>query len=543
MVFSVTSDISASASHQTTAPKSARPDSSQASDSFAALVDAVIPADPATSAPSSSSPSSTQQQEPSQRSSSSNASASNSDSSRSHSTASSNSGSANDSSATNAASSDATAQSDGKSKTKSDGKSDTKSDTASSTANSSDSQPTDKPSGDKTAKDDTTAAKAVDPNAALVPVLIQPNVVATPASAPTTATDATGSAVSAAAASAANVQAGASVDSPGTADTAAGLMAAAAKTTDGAAKAATDQAATIAATVASDKQAGATGDAASNDKAFATVLDAAVPGSAKPGSITAPTKSPTKSGAAATAAAVDQSANAAPPAEAGRSNATSEHPPQGQGLQGAQDAADANVVSASPAHDHASTTISGAAHAPTIDLSAQAATALQPQLLAQVAASPVASTHLTATAAAGAAVPLSGIAVEIAVSALNGKSRFELRLDPAELGRIDVRIDVDRSGQVTSHLRVEKPETLAMLQQSAPQLQQALQDAGLKTGSGGLQFSLRDQSSSGQNGNDNQSNSNAQRLIVTEEDIVPATLAGRSYGRTLGTQGGIDIRV
>ena len=79
----------------------------------------------------------------------------------------------------------------------------------------------------------------------------------------------------------------------------------------------------------------------------------------------------------------------------------------------------------------------------------------------------------------------------------SGKSRFEIRLDPAELGRIDVRIDVDRNGQVTSHLTVEKPETLAMLRQDAPQLQRALNDAGLKTGDGGLQFSLRDQSSSG----------------------------------------------
>ena len=96
-------------------------------------------------------------------------------------------------------------------------------------------------------------------------------------------------------------------------------------------------------------------------------------------------------------------------------------------------------------------------------------------------------------------MPLNGLAVEIAASAKSGKSRFEIRLDPAELGRIDVRIDVDRNGQVTSHLTVEKPETLAMLRQDAPQLQRALEDAGLKTGDGGLQFSLRDQSSSGQN--------------------------------------------
>jgi flagellar hook-length control protein FliK len=96
---------------------------------------------------------------------------------------------------------------------------------------------------------------------------------------------------------------------------------------------------------------------------------------------------------------------------------------------------------------------------------------------------------------------------------------------------------------VTSHLTVEKPETLAMLQQDAPQLRQSLDDAGLKTGSGGLQFSLRDQSSSGQNNNGNQTGAQPQRLVINEEDTVPAVMAGRSYGRMLGASGGVDIRV
>ncbi len=139
-------------------------------------------------------------------------------------------------------------------------------------------------------------------------------------------------------------------------------------------------------------------------------------------------------------------------------------------------------------------------------------------------------------------MPLSGLAVEIAASAMAGKSRFEIRLDPADLGRIDVRIDVDRSGQVTSHLTVERPETLSMLRQDAPQLQRALDDAGFKTGDGGLQFSLRDQSSSGQNsGNDG--SRNAQRLVISEDDTIPAAVAGRTYGRMLGSSSGVDIRV
>ena len=173
------------------------------------------------------------------------------------------------------------------------------------------------------------------------------------------------------------------------------------------------------------------------------------------------------------------------------------------------------------------------------DAGLQAASAIQPQLQT-AAATAVSVTTAGLTATAAGPVPLSGLALEIAASAQSGKSRFEIRLDPADLGRIDVRIDVDRNGQVTSHLTVEKPETLSMLQQDAPQLQRALDDAGLRTGSNGLQFSLRDQSSSGQNDSGSR---NAQRLVISDENIIPAVVAGQTYGRPPGSGSGVDIRV
>ena len=89
-------------------------------------------------------------------------------------------------------------------------------------------------------------------------------------------------------------------------------------------------------------------------------------------------------------------------------------------------------------------------------------------------------------------VPIAGLAVEIVSRAHEGLRRFEIRLDPPELGRIDVRLDVDRGGNVTSRLTVERAETLDLLRRDAPQLERALQHAGLNT-EGGLQFSLRDQ--------------------------------------------------
>jgi len=205
--------------------------------------------------------------------------------------------------------------------------------------------------------------------------------------------------------------------------------------------------------------------------------------------------------------------------------------------------ADSSSISGSAVPAHDSSTVSGPGHAPTgpSDTGVQATGSIQPQLPATAATAAPAG-PLTVTAASHAAVPLSGLALEIAVSAKSGKSSFEIRLDPADLGRIDVRIDVDRNGQVTSHLTVEKPETLSMLRQDAPQLQRQLDDAGFKTGDNGLQFSLRDQSSSGQNSG-NQTGRNAQHLVISEDDTIPAAVAGRSYGRMLGSSSGVDISV
>jgi flagellar hook-length control protein FliK len=203
--------------------------------------------------------------------------------------------------------------------------------------------------------------------------------------------------------------------------------------------------------------------------------------------------------------------------------------------------APANSLSpAISAHEHSPAASATHAFADPTDPGAQTAASI-PQPLNSPAPS-AAPGALTVTAASNGAVPLNGVALEIAASVKSGKSRFEIRLDPADLGRIDVRIDIDRNGQVTSHLTVEKPETLSLLRQDAPQLQRALDDAGLKTGNGGLQFSLRDQSSSGQNTGD-QAGRNAQRLIISEDDSIPAAVAGRTYGRMSGSGSGVDIRV
>jgi flagellar hook-length control protein FliK len=142
--------------------------------------------------------------------------------------------------------------------------------------------------------------------------------------------------------------------------------------------------------------------------------------------------------------------------------------------------------------------------------------------------------------APAALVPVSGIAVEIASKALAGKNRFEIRLDPPELGRIHVRLDVDSSGQISSHVVADRSDTLDLLRRDAPSLERALQDAGLKTSNNGLQFSLRDHGGFGRQAQPLPMPSNT-RLIVSDE-MLPAETT-HAYRPLAGLRSGLDIRV
>ena len=138
-------------------------------------------------------------------------------------------------------------------------------------------------------------------------------------------------------------------------------------------------------------------------------------------------------------------------------------------------------------------------------------------------------------------VPVAGLAVEIAGRAHAGNNHFQIRLDPPELGRIEVKLSVDRQGQVTSHLIADRADTLDLLRRDSTGLERALQDAGLKTAGDGLQFSLRDQSFNGRQNGDNRPNASQ---VVAMDDTLPAVDAATSgYTRFAGRIGGVDIRV
>ena len=142
------------------------------------------------------------------------------------------------------------------------------------------------------------------------------------------------------------------------------------------------------------------------------------------------------------------------------------------------------------------------------------------------------------------ALPLaaSAIAVEIVSRMRDGTRRFDIRLDPPELGRIDVRLEMDRSGNVKTTLTLDRPETLELMQRDARGLERALQQAGLKTDAGGLEFSLRSQS-----GNDpaqyqsGRSGHPTDTLAGNDGEKIEAVI--EEYRSTARARGGVDIRI
>lgn len=105
--------------------------------------------------------------------------------------------------------------------------------------------------------------------------------------------------------------------------------------------------------------------------------------------------------------------------------------------------------------------------------------------------------------AAVSAAPANLVAARIVHAVKNGDSQFRIRLDPPELGRVDVRLDVASDGAVRAQVVADNRDALDLLQRDARVLERALGDAGLKLDSGSLNFSLKQhgEASTGRAGN------------------------------------------
>lgn len=132
------------------------------------------------------------------------------------------------------------------------------------------------------------------------------------------------------------------------------------------------------------------------------------------------------------------------------------------------------------------------------------------------------------------------VADTIATHAKTGSSHFAIKLDPAELGSVDIRVEVKSSGEVRAHLIVERADTLDMMMRDQKTLERSLGNAGLDVGSSGLQFSLKDQGGGNSRPDRNQTASIAAPAVADTGTVTPdlAVVAYRAR-----RAGGLDLRI
>ncbi|AZO80527.1 MULTISPECIES: flagellar hook-length control protein FliK [unclassified Bosea (in: a-proteobacteria)] len=146
----------------------------------------------------------------------------------------------------------------------------------------------------------------------------------------------------------------------------------------------------------------------------------------------------------------------------------------------------------------------------------------------------------------GRATPLHVVPVEIGARALAGNKRFDIRLDPAELGRIDVSLEISDKGEVSAKLTVDRVETLHMLQRDARTLERAFEQAGLKPSEGGIDMSLRDssdqQAGARQQRQDDETPRGRRAWVQATDDSALITEAA-TLPRNGGRLGGVDLSI
>jgi flagellar hook-length control protein FliK len=149
----------------------------------------------------------------------------------------------------------------------------------------------------------------------------------------------------------------------------------------------------------------------------------------------------------------------------------------------------------------------------------------------------------------GAPETVANLAAQI-LKKLDGRStRFDVELDPAGLGRVDVRLEIGAHGRMTAAMAFDNPQAAQELRSRSGELTRALEQAGFDV-SGGLSFDVA--GDPGQSGRgtpqDNDANTGSawrgrafQAALDATADADAAPAGGLNLSRRL--LAGVDIKI
>lgn len=165
----------------------------------------------------------------------------------------------------------------------------------------------------------------------------------------------------------------------------------------------------------------------------------------------------------------------------------------------------------------------------------------------EAVARPVASDAATPIAAARADVPVARLGMDAVaqlsaqiIRRLEGRTtRFDIELNPVELGRVDVRLDIDAEGRLAARLAFDNPAAAVELRGRVDELRRDLQQAGFQLADDAFSFADRGGSGRDQAGHgDNGRGVHARSAEIAAEIDAAAQPALRTMTRL-----GLDVRV
>jgi flagellar hook-length control protein FliK len=151
--------------------------------------------------------------------------------------------------------------------------------------------------------------------------------------------------------------------------------------------------------------------------------------------------------------------------------------------------------------------------------------------------------HAAATAARGAPETVANLAAQI-IKKLDAKTtHFDVELDPAGLGKVNVRVAIGADGQVSAALACHNPQATEVLKARSDELHQALQQAGFNL-SGGLSFETGSGQGGGQGQPDAGSAFRGRAFAPGLQTAASADGVGQAaVGPGASRNSGVDIRI
>ncbi|MBB5713700.1 flagellar hook-length control protein FliK [Sphingomonas aerophila] len=132
--------------------------------------------------------------------------------------------------------------------------------------------------------------------------------------------------------------------------------------------------------------------------------------------------------------------------------------------------------------------------------------------------------------------------VHIARRVIDGSSELTVRLNPAEMGRVEVRIAFDDAGTLRATVAAERPAALDLLRRDSADLGRALNDAGVRADGQSFRFDTRAGTGDGQAWQRNGSQQDGGRQQQSGgRGYAGDTPADEPVYRALRTSGRVDL--